>query len=1543
MKPTSRLLLLLVLMAACTIARADFPVRMVGEKAWLPAVAYNSTDHEYLVVWSEDINTGTVVLSYVFGQRVSENGTMLGSPFVVFYYGVNPVVAYNSSAHEYLIGFNPGGGYVGQRVSSDGTPIGNATQLMDGASYGRLMYNSLTGQYLFVGADIRETLPTGGYTMKIYSRKIGSDGQAVNSPVFVDSLQFGANTPAEGKFSAAFAPIQSTETPYGRYLLAISAYGTMFLEFLDSDGSPMDVVNDPSHAGVQYRYVPFKTGTPLGGLYDVDVVYGDQSSYSMTGPAFLVVWADQNNTWNGQSWTGIWGGFVDATKIAYSTSDVISDYAFPISAIADHWTRDPEIETYGPQATYNPSSQKFYVVWREMPGTSPYNNATVNHVRGNYVFESIPAHNVVISATNGTEDPHRPTVAASTSSEHALVVWEDYRNGVCNIYGNVEKVADAVTPPPVSGLRVVTNTLDGGSGSLRQAILDANAHAGMDTITFNIPGSGAHTIMPATPLPRLTGPVLIDGYTQPGSNPNTNTLDQPDNASLTIVLDGSSIIEPSGQLAGLRLYGGNSTIRGLVISSFAWGGIFIDSCRGNAVEGNFIGTDYEGLTGHGNLHGIQVGSSGSVTIGGSTPAARNIISGNTQSGVFLFGSNSVVQGNYIGLGVDGAKAVANDVGVLIWGDSVLIGGTSEAQGNVISGNGTDGIMFNPQQVCRGWVQGNRIGTQAGGVNSLPNGGYGIILNTGCDGVLIGGSSPGAGNIIAYNSSDGVKISGGALVQPPRGNRISRNSIFLNGGLGINLGGGWEVHGVTSNDYQDIDSGPNNLQNYPVIKSAIGGDYLDVTGSLNSTPSATFTIEFFSTSPACVSTGRDGQTYLGSTVLTTDTAGNVSFDATIGTAVSANQSITATATDKDGNTSEFSAPIASFAAGPEVVTTTSDSGPGSLRQAILNANAKPGRDTIAFNLPGSGVQSIVPKTSLPPITDPVVVDGYTQPGSSVNTNGPGMPDNAVLKVVLDGSATGTYLSDSNGFMIHASNCCIRGMVFNSFGGAAVYVDSGSGNVIEGNFFGTDCSGHQRRILYYGVTLNESSYNTVGGADPSSRNVISCCEQAGILVSGSRSVQNIIRGNFVGTTASGDSALPGQLNGIIIDAAHNTVGGTVLGSANVVSGSMKTGVSLSGDSNLVVGNLIGTDLTGTKAVGNFAGVHIDGSANVIGGRSRAAANVISGNTSYGVEFYKFGMPNQVIGNKVQGNFIGTQSDGSTPLGNNDCGILISDYCQDNAIGDSLSGAGNIIAFSANDGVRIEASSTTFGLSTEPAGNRIMRNSIFGNGKLGINLVGGTEDSLGVTMNDSGDLDRGPNLLQNFPVLITALGGNNPRVYGGLNGTPNARYLIEFFATPANGEPRRGEGETYVGSFAARTDGTGNADFVAPLNAPLSEGRAITATATDSLGSTSEFSMPRISLPDDVATASGTPSENLLMQNYPNPFNPTTTIRYALAQRSEVSLTVFNALGQKVASLVSGTVEPGYHEVHFDGGNFASGVYFYRLTAGSYTCTMKFVCVK
>ncbi len=230
----------------------------------------------------------------------------------------------------------------------------------------------------------------------------------------------------------------------------------------------------------------------------------------------------------------------------------------------------------------------------------------------------------------------------------------------------------------------VINTNDSGAGSLRQAIVNANINPDLDTITFSIPGSGVKTITLFSPLPQITAPVVIDGYTQPGST--QNTLSDGDNAVLRIELDGSRI---AVSVKGLDILAGNSVVQGLVVNRFSDVGVFFQGNGNNRLEGSFIGTNADGTQDFGNKNygvGIFFGSSGN-TIGGSLPAVRNIISGNDNLGIWIDRdnlpqnptTNNIVRGNYIGSNKSGTGALSNGRGMLVLGaNNNFIGGTGSA-------------------------------------------------------------------------------------------------------------------------------------------------------------------------------------------------------------------------------------------------------------------------------------------------------------------------------------------------------------------------------------------------------------------------------------------------------------------------------------------------------------------------------------------------------------------------------------------------------------------------------------------------------------------------------------------------------------------------------------------------------------------------------------------------------------------------------------------------------------------------------------------------
>jgi len=460
----------------------------------------------------------------------------------------------------------------------------------------------------------------------------------------------------------------------------------------------------------------------------------------------------------------------------------------------------------------------------------------------------------------------------------------------------------------------VTNTADSGAGSLRQAILDANANAGLDTITFNVSGagcdgSGVCTITPASGLPVVSSPVLIDGYTQPGSSPNTNAQGAL-NTVLKIVLNGTG--------TGFQFTGATgSTLRGLVISggwSYAVSWFFAD---GGALTGCFIGTNAAGtaILGSANIRGIDAEHANDFTVGGPNPADRNLVSGNLQTGIFIHGhsSNGLVQGNLVGTDITGAALLQTGVGVGIgFGDTTP---DAMARDNVVGGysegiypqntNDTDFQM----SILHNWV-----GTDVTGTAHLGNDYNGIFI--GGKQIQVGGVGAGEGNVCAFNGGAGVLVDYGifSLRNPIRGNSIygnaTANGANFHSPLGLDLGnlGGVGQGGFTPNDLGDADGGPNNNQNFPLVKSVdVGASTTTVHGFLNSTASTQFTIDFYS-NDGCVGHPQDflqGRTYLGSDTVTTDGSGNVNFDTVLPVAIGATEKVTMTATDPTGNTSEFS--------------------------------------------------------------------------------------------------------------------------------------------------------------------------------------------------------------------------------------------------------------------------------------------------------------------------------------------------------------------------------------------------------------------------------------------------------------------------------------------------------------------------------------------------------------------------------------------------------------------------------------------------------------
>ena len=589
-------------------------------------------------------------------------------------------------------------------------------------------------------------------------------------------------------------------------------------------------------------------------------------------------------------------------------------------------------------------------------------------------------------------------------------------------------------------------------------------------------------------------------------------------------------------------------------------------------------------------------------------------------------------------------------------------------------------------------------------------------------------------------------------------------------------------------------------------------------------------------------------------------------------VAAGESITAIVTSSDGS-SEVSACLPIGAPTAFAVTNTSDSGPGSLRQAILDANARTGLDTITFSIPGAGPFTIAPVSPLPVVTEPVIIDGTTQPGFS------GTP-----LVELSGVNSPSPLQ--SGLNLQGGNSTVRGLVINRWDFVGIGISS-QGNVIEGNYIGTDVSGTLARPnLFIGVSV-DSNNNRIGGPAPHQRNVISGNGGFGVRVTGS---DNVVQGNYIGTNRTATAAVRNEFTGVVVQNSNNTIGGPSAADGNVISGNGQYGLIVAG-ANLLQSNSIGANAAGDGGIANHAG-----GVQISGNGATLTANIVAFNHGNGVSI-NGGTQNGLSANRIFSN-AGLGIDIADSLGTPSSFIDFEDELDNIAVGTAfptlVEGVtwtnwlhyapyptaflphGINAVYAAVDGARMTFSPRVFagarfsrfssapgdvyfelyqggvlvwtsavlsdvppqltflpsgytglvdevrvrslGPSMTPIGSAwIMDDVIFGNG---------------VTPNDPGDVDGSTNGLQNFPVLDAVAGG----IEGTLNSTPNSTFRIELFISPSCDPSLHGEGQSFLGSVDVTTDGSGNAAI--PF-AAAAAGQFITATATSSTNDTSEFS--------------------------------------------------------------------------------------------------------
>jgi len=426
-------------------------------------------------------------------------------------------------------------------------------------------------------------------------------------------------------------------------------------------------------------------------------------------------------------------------------------------------------------------------------------------------------------------------------------------------------------------------TDDEGTGTLRQAIINANGHVGRDNIEFHIPGNQIYTITPATPLPDITEQVTIDGYTQGGAYPADPSRD----ASINIIIDGNLISHETG----LRIdqSTGQCNIRGLQISGFT-SAIVIAGTQ-NAVQGCRL------LNNHGN--GLLVEGTDNL-IGGPAPLFRNIISGNA-TGVAIApqANENNILGNYIGTDISGLNQLRNhESGIRIGSDDNQVGGVKEEEGNIISGNLASGILLHQWNGStdipeRNKIYNNWIGVSANPDVTIPNA-DGVHISEGKDNIV-------KGNKILHNTGSGVIVYGSDAT----GNHITQNRIHANGALGIDL----NRDEVTENDSDDSDTGPNNLQNYPVLLSASRqNNQCSINGFLRTSAQAEFDIEIYYSDEIDASNHGEGQNYLGMVHVQSDEHGLAEFSADFSNIPPDDVYFSALTIDAGNNTSEYSESI-----------------------------------------------------------------------------------------------------------------------------------------------------------------------------------------------------------------------------------------------------------------------------------------------------------------------------------------------------------------------------------------------------------------------------------------------------------------------------------------------------------------------------------------------------------------------------------------------------------------------------------------------------------
>ena len=739
-------------------------------------------------------------------------------------------------------------------------------------------------------------------------------------------------------------------------------------------------------------------------------------------------------------------------------------------------------------------------------------------------------------------------------------------------------------------------------GSLRQFILNSNAISGAQTSDFSIGAAGSsQTItLSGASLPTVTDAVVLDAWTQGAAGYSGPPL---------IVVDGNGAVGATGLL---RLSAGGSTVRGFVLQGSTSDGIRIDTAGGNTIVGNYIGTNAAGNAADANgSTGVSVmaGANGN-TIGGLTAAERNVIAANGNNNIGLGSNANVVLGNYIGIGADGSTALgATSNNVYVTGSNNTIGGTAAGSRNVISASSASGVFITTG--TGNVVQGNYIGTDATGMLDRGNAVRGVEVWS-ANGNTIGGAAAGAGNLVSGNDSDGINVN------------LSNNTTVQGNVVGLNAAGTAALangrNGIRVNSANNLigGSGAGNV----VSGNSQAGVYLTGAGATGN-----------------VLLGNRIGTDAGGTLSLGNGAGNEGGGVWVG----------------GGGTGVT---IGGTGAG-EGNTIATNYGHGvtlsGVNAALLQGNTITGNfDPSPAPVPNIGAGVSIESSSGVTVGGTAagsrnVISGNQTQGVFIGFNS---SNNWVAGNYLGTDATGT-VAQANGHSgvllywnadnntIGGTTAAARNLI--SGNGTGVWIEESSdNNVVSANYIGVDASGAaDLGNGSAGVIVNLNSLNNrIGGTLAGERNVISGNGSTGVLIQNGAD-GTLVQGNYIGTNAAGSAAIQNDGGGVgINNAANVTIGGAAAGAGNLISGhTTQAGVALWGGSigAVIQGNRIGTDATGTVALGNRNGVSFGGGSwnGLVGGTGAGEGNLIAYSTFNGVEIYAGSTGVSVLGNSIHSN--------------------------------------------------------------------------------------------------------------------------------------------------------------------------------------------------------------------------------------------------------------------------------------------------------------------